>query len=317
MASILKKGSSGAEVKQLQTLLNQKGYNLSVDGVFGAKTLAAVQDYQRNSSLSVDGIVGANTWSALNGSSAQTLSTTPLGTQYDPATTTANAADLSSIEGTRPTYTESDALKTAAEQIASWEQNKPASYQSTYDQQIKALADQILNRQAFSYNFNADPMYQQYKNQYTQLGNTAMLDTMGNAAALTGGYGSSYATTAGNQAYQSYLTQLNNVIPELYDAAYDRYANEGTQMTNNLSMLQGLDQSDYSKYRDTVSDYYNDLNYYYTKYNDMSETEYNKYLNNISQWQTDRDYYYGKTQDDQTQANWQAEYDATYSKKKK
>ena len=159
-------------------------------------------------------------------------------------------------------------------------------------------------------------MYQQYKNQYTQLGNTAMLDTMGNAAALTGGYGSSYATTAGNQAYQSYLTQLNNVIPELYEAAYDKYTSEGTQMTNNLSTLQGLDQSDYSKYRDTVSDYYNDLNYYYTKYNDMSETEYNKYLNNISQWQTDRDYYYGKTQADQTQANWQAEYDATYSKKK-
>lgn len=40
-------GSTGSAVRQLQSALNQKGYQLSEDGIFGAKTRAAVRDYQR------------------------------------------------------------------------------------------------------------------------------------------------------------------------------------------------------------------------------------------------------------------------------
>lgn len=65
---ILKRGSKGNEVKELQILLNRVGYNLDVDGSFGPKTVVAVKDFQRKNNLVVDGIVGKNTILKLGGS---------------------------------------------------------------------------------------------------------------------------------------------------------------------------------------------------------------------------------------------------------
>ena len=63
-------GSQGSDVKELQRILNQNGYNLTVDGIFGANTQKAVREYQQKNGLSVDGIVGTNTWASLLGGSA-------------------------------------------------------------------------------------------------------------------------------------------------------------------------------------------------------------------------------------------------------
>ena len=54
-----------------------------------------------------------------------------------------------------------------------------------------------------------------------------MRDTMGQAAALTGGYGSSYAQSVGQQQYDSYLQSLGEALPELYGMAWQRYNAEG------------------------------------------------------------------------------------------
>lgn len=62
---LLRNGDRGNFVYLLQFILNEYGYNLSVDGIFGSRTLNAVRDFQRNNSLSVDGIVGNNTWKTL------------------------------------------------------------------------------------------------------------------------------------------------------------------------------------------------------------------------------------------------------------
>lgn len=69
----LKIGNKGADVKTLQTALNNWGYGLSVDGIFGAKTEAAVKNYQYKNELSVDGVVGAKTWSKLGYSTADEI----------------------------------------------------------------------------------------------------------------------------------------------------------------------------------------------------------------------------------------------------
>ena len=61
----LSKGSKGAEVKTLQTLLNGKGAYLTVDGDLGKLTDSAIRTYQRSRGLEVDGIVGKNTWTSL------------------------------------------------------------------------------------------------------------------------------------------------------------------------------------------------------------------------------------------------------------
>ena len=213
------------------------------------------------------------------------------------------ARKLASYENSRPKYSQSQEVTDAWNKVKELEGSKPADYVSKYGDQIQALLDKILNRDPFKYDFNADPMYQMYKDRYLQQGRMAMQDTMGDAAALTGGYGNSYAATAGQQAYQSYLQGLNDRIPGLRDFAYNAWLNEGDRIRSNLSTLQGLDESDYARYRDTVGDYKDELNYYYNRFGDMSDREYNRYLNDASAWERDRDYWFNK---------WQWEQDFNY-----
>lgn len=58
---VLKLGSTGDEVFELQRLLKSRGYAVGVDGDFGPNTLKAVQQLQRDSGLVVDGLVGSKT----------------------------------------------------------------------------------------------------------------------------------------------------------------------------------------------------------------------------------------------------------------
>ena len=148
------------------------------------------------------------------------------------------------------------------------DKNKPGAYSSAYTDRINELIDKMGSRK-FSYDVNADALYNQYKDSYMRQGKQAMQDTVGQAAAMTGGYGNSYAATAGSQAYQSYLDQLNDRIPELYQLAMDRYNMEGSDMQNMYSILANQDANDYAKYRDTVADYQNDRSYYDTRYQNL------------------------------------------------
>ena len=204
------------------------------------------------------------------------------------------AGKLAGYENSRPKYSQSQDVTDAWNKVKDLEGSKPGDYVSKYGDQIQALLDKILNRDPFKYDFNADPMYQMYKDRYLQQGRMAMQDTMGDAAALTGGYGNSYAATAGQQAYQSYLQGLNDRIPGLRDFAYNAWLNEGDRMNSHLSILQGLDESDYARYRDKVGDYRDELTYYYNRFGDMTDREYNRYLNDASAWEKDRDYWFNK-----------------------
>lgn len=109
-------------------------------------------------------------------------------------------------------------------------EKKKTGYQSTWQDQLRDTANKIINREKFTYDLNGDALYKQYKDRYIQQGKQAMMDTMGQAAALTGGYGNSYANQVGNQAYQQYLTALNDNVPELWDRAYQVYQGEGDRL---------------------------------------------------------------------------------------
>ena len=124
------------------------------------------------------------------------------------------------------------------------------TYKNSYDGQLNDLYNQIVNRDKFSYDVNADALYMQYADKYIQQGRLAMMDAMGQASSLTGGYGNSYAQNAGQQAYQQYLTGLNDKIPELYQIALDRYMQEGDDMYKQYSMLKNMADDEYSKYSD-------------------------------------------------------------------
>lgn len=303
-----KKGSRSDEVKRIQEALG-----IEADGIYGSNTERAVRNYQQQNGLKVDGIVGNNTWGSLFGGSSGGWGPIPSGFSaglvntgipssgysynYSSSGSYANpdtAGKLASYENSRPKYSQSQEVTDAWNKVKELEGSKPADYVSKYGDQIQALLDKILNRDPFKYDFNADPMYQMYKDRYLQQGRMAMQDTMGDAAALTGGYGNSYAATAGQQAYQSYLQGLNDRIPDLRDFAYNAWLNEGDRMNSHLSILQGLDESDYARYRDKVGDYRDELTYYYNRFGDMTDREYNRYLNDAAAWEKDRDYWFNK-----------------------
>ena len=107
--------------------------------------------------------------------------------------------------------------------------------------------NEYLNREKFSYDVNGDALYKQYADKFKLGGRMAMMDTMGQASAMTGGYGNSYAQNVGQQAYQGYMQQLNDVIPELYSLAYGMYNDEGERMLNEYALLSGREENDYNR----------------------------------------------------------------------
>lgn len=113
-------------------------------------------------------------------------------------------------------------------------------YGGSYDADLNALYGQIANRPKFSYDVDGDALYQQYKDRYTQNAKMAMKDTMGQAAALTGGYGSSYGQAVGQQAYDRQMLGLTDKIPELQQNAYNMYLNEGNELKDRYSMLNSM-----------------------------------------------------------------------------
>ena len=153
-----------------------------------------------------------------------------------------------------------DGLQTNAQkaynEMLKYYQNAPAAYKpSEWQGKADDVMEQYLNRGPFQYDVNADAIYQQYKDNYIQQGQMAMMDTMGQAAAMTGGYGSSYAQTVGQQVYNQQLSQLNNVIPELYGMAQDRYDREGQAMLDRYNIYADKEAQEFEKYQGEVANW--------------------------------------------------------------
>ena len=123
-------------------------------------------------------------------------------------------------------------------------------FTSSYDGVISRLYDEIVSRPAFQYDPLGDPLYRSYRTQMITEGSRAMRDTAGEASALTGGYGSTYAQSLGQQQYAQYLERLGRVMPELYEAAYKRYRDEGEDLWTQFSAARGLADSEVGRKQD-------------------------------------------------------------------
>ena len=223
---------------------------------------------------------------------------------------TAGVATASGSAEAKPMYQRSDRVNEYYNKTRNLEKNKPDEFESKYEDQISSILDNIMNRPKFSYTSEDmvnDDLYKMYRDQYMRQGNLAMRDTMGNAAALTGGYGNTYASAAGQQAYDNYVAQLNNKALDFYDRAYQRYADEGQNLYNQMNVVTGLDNTDYQRYRDGVNDYYNDLNYYNGRYNQEYGYDYGEYQDRVAADQWAQEFAFQKQQAAQEQANWEAE----------
>ncbi len=134
-------------------------------------------------------------------------------------------------------------------------------YSGDYDEPMADLYEKISNRPDFQYDATADPLYQAAKDRYIQGGKLAMRDTMGQAAALTGGYGTSYGQQVGQQAYDAYLQKLGEVVPELYSAAYGRYQDENDKLLQQYAMLGQQRDTEYGRWRDELGDWERERSY--------------------------------------------------------
>lgn len=206
-----------------------------------------------------------------------------LGLNNVPTDTQANAPSASTNTSySRGSYVASDLVNQAQAALQTHLNNAPGAYQSQWQTQINDILNAYRNREDFQYDLDSDALYQQYADQYALKGQLAMMDTMGQAAAMTGGYGNSYAATAGNQAYQSYLQQLNDVIPELYGMAYDRYKQEGEDMLTEYSLLSDRESADYEKYQNDLNRYYTDLDYLANRYDSERAYDYSVYQDQLA-----------------------------------
>jgi len=157
-------------------------------------------------------------------------------------------------------------------QSALFDTKKPASYQSDYAKTSEKLLDEYLNRGSFDYNPSRDSSYTAYESKMKKEGEKAMRDSVAKATELTGGYGSSYAQSAGMQAYNSYLEKIADAVSDYEDKAYSRYKDESDSYEDKIKLLSSLDSDAYDKYRDTVSDYYKDREYLNSKYEYANDT---------------------------------------------
>ena len=278
-------GSTGSAVSKLQTILNQHGYGLAVDGIFGEKTRAAVRDYQKRYNLKLDGIAGPETWGSLlgqngsssngsytgGGSSGKTSTSTnlPLGKVSD-----GTAAALDRLE---KGYTPSSDVEAEQALLDSLAQLRPGDYESDFTAQLDALYQEISSRPGFSYDPGSDAAYQSYALQYARQGRAAMADTLGQTAHLTGGYGSSYAQSAAQQSYQRYLQQLSDVLPQLQSAAYSRYRDEGDALLDRYKLLQGQDEEAYGRWQDLVSAWQKEVSQAQSRYDQISSRDLKNY----------------------------------------
>ena len=251
------------------------------------------------------------------GSSGSSSASTSKATTTKTTSTTAKASTTSTAaKNTGFTYADykpSDAVTQAETLLNQQLAQKPGEYQSTWQDQLNETIQQILNRDKFSYDLNGDALYQQYKNQYVNLGQMAMMDTMGQAQAMTGGYGNSYAQSVGQQAYQAHLQELNDKIPELYQLALNQYMMEGEDMYNQAALMAQQEEQDYGRYRDQLGDWQNERDYLAGRYDTERDYDYGQWADGrdfaYNQFADDRAYNYQVERDKVTDAQWQKEFD--------
>ena len=208
-------------------------------------------------------------------------------------------------------------IPSAVVEADAWLSNQLQKIQSgrtSYTDDVQNMMDKILNREKFSYDVDTDPLFQQALASAMNSGKQAMQDTIGQASALTGGYGSTYATSVGNQAYNSYVEGAYDDIAQYYQMALNQHQMEGDEMYRQLGMFTDADDREYnrnvaaydatyqhrnqlyneaySQYRDTKNDAFSMANLETNIYGQKTNNAYNLYniASQEEQTQYERDY---------------------------
>lgn len=187
--------------------------------------------------------------------------------------------------------------------FGSFSYDEAPAYENAFVQQQKDLLDRILNREDFSWSKETDPQWSSYKKSYLREGDRATANALAQASAASGGRPSSYAVNAATQAGDYYATKLNDVIPTLYQQAYERYLDEYNMKLKDLNTVNQQEQLDYAKYLDRLGQFNTDRGFAYQNYADdydrlrsqladvqgQDQIDYARYLDEVSRQQTAQD----------------------------
>lgn len=197
----------------------------------------------------------------------------------------------------------SDDLLDQLGSFGSFSYDEAPTYENTFAQQQKDLLDRILNREDFSWSKETDPQWSSYKKSYLREGDRATANALAQASAASGGRPSSHAVNAATQAGDYYATKLNDVIPTLYQQAYERYLDEYNMKLKDLNAVNQQEQLDYAKYLDRLGQFNTDRDFAYQNYADdydrlrsqladvqgQDQIDYARHLDEASRQQTAQD----------------------------
>lgn len=187
--------------------------------------------------------------------------------------------------------------------FGSFSYDEAPTYENAFAQQQKDLLDRILNREDFAWSKETDPQWSSYKKSYLREGDRATANALAQASAASGGRPSSYAVNAATQAGDYYATKLNDMIPTLYQQAYERYLDEYNMKLKDLNAVNQQEQLDYAKYLDRLGQFNTDRGFAYQNYADdydrlrsqladvqgQDQIDYARYLDEVSRQQTAQD----------------------------
>ena len=153
------------------------------------------------------------------------------------------------------------------------EASKPSGYNTDNAKTAENIERGLLYEKPFSYDPKTDAAFAAAKREKSAAAKQAMNDTLAASSALTGGYGNSWGSVAAQREYDRVMDGIADIIPELYEAAYQRYEDSRSDRFKLLEDSREADKENYSRYRDDIKDWQEARDYYYQLVRDDIEDQ--------------------------------------------
>lgn len=192
------------------------------------------------------------------------------------------------LSGSAPTFSQSAATRQARAQADNYAQQYRdtvnGGYKSAYQNSIDSLARRYTGNK-FGWEPSTSAEYQNMGDRYRREAENAQENAAGAYSANTGGYSNSYAQAAGQRAYDQTMKGMTSQIPTLKQNAMNAWSRDQQNTLDQISLMRGLDDQQYQRYRDKVQDNYDFMTYYENKYGTSAGLDMSAFQQELTRWQ--------------------------------